>query len=588
MTIYKGGVPARYGGRLSGVVDLRLRDGRSEGRLHEFGIGLGLLTGGSEGEVKENVSYLVAGRFAYPLLIDQLLNGEDFVYNESGTFSSFGLGDGVAKLTYRKEQTKLSFSYFRSGDTGFAQSEGQQSFDFERFGWATNSLALNGVTDLSSNLTASAALGLVNYRYRLTTRSVDLLNGVALGEENNKTISNLVDLNGRLSLTYAVPNFSVSAGAKAIRHNFAYTNSGTSDDGGSLDTVFSDQRALRYASFLDVEGTLFGFADFGLGIRRSGLLDPDFAEWEPRLRLGLKLPHNWALNFGAGRQVQYVHRLRAAQTIFPNEFWQIATEGRPPAVADQVYGGFARSFPATGLFISAEVFTQRFDRLTETDPLLTSANSSVGDLINGVRTDGMGTSRGLEVYLDWQRDRWDVSLAYTWAKTDRQFPELNDGEVFPFTFDRRHDIAVSGTYRLPRQWTLTGVFIYQTGRAITVPTRLTRFYNIYERINNARFPSFHLLNLGVEKRWSGKYRKHISHVLSFSTYNTYNRENPYSIGIEPVRTRITVPDPRFPNLPGQQVTVSLRRELKTSFLFPFIPGVAYRRTIGSKTLARNK
>lgn len=587
LTLYKGGVPSRFGGRLGGVVDLRLRDGRQDGYFHEAEIGTGLLSLGSEGKLSAGLTYLVAGRAAYPTLIDRLIRSNSYVRNVSGNYQSFDLRDGVAKVTYRNGKVKITGSYFGSGDRGFAQFEQSGFFNFEEFNWQTNSTALNGSLEVSPTIRLQANLGYSNYHYRLYERVARRQNGEDLSEAWSSTNARLNDLKGNLRLDIEMStNVAFRIGTEVIQHDYFFNRTGTSDENNSLDTIFSDQAAIQYAAYSELSATLGGLT-VDAGLRRSGMPEIAFGYFEPRVRIGYRFPENWFLNLGADKQVQYMHRLRADQTIFPNEFWQLATKDRPPAQSRQFYAGGAREWTELGLFISMEAYFRDFNNLTESDPLLVSGSTQVGDLVDRAVSDGEGSSRGVEMYAEWRRENYELSLAYTWSKTDRSFPEINNGEPFPFTFDRRHDLSLVGTYRLPKYWTLNGAFIYQTGRAVTAPTRVTTFFYLYERVNNARFPPFHLLNLSIEKQWLGKKNKNTRHRLIFSTYNTYNRDNPYFIALTPVA--VQGPDPRFPPgrpLPPPMTTLSVSTELRTRSLFPLLPAIAYRRTFGAASERR--
>lgn len=578
VTVYKGGVPSRFGGRLSGVVDIELLDGRANGVRHEGVIGTGIVSLGSEGEITDGLTYVTVGRFAYPTLVDQLLVSGTYERDKSGEFETFNLYDGIAKISYRKDRNRLSVSYFGAGDSGFSQFDFRERFNFERFSWFTSSLSLIHDYSLLPNLTLRTSAGISSYEYQLTSRvAVNPPIGDQISLSSNALNSSIRDLRADTEITYVMNDqISMRTGAKFIPHDFNFEQSFRSESATTTDSITSNQKNMQFAGFWEATAQ-FGQLLGELGVRYTGLFGTTFRRWEPRLKVGYTFPKGWMVNTGYEHHTQFVHRLRAEQTIFPNELWQLATDERPPATARQLFFGVSRQFPRRGLFLGIDLYQKWLDNLTESSPVSISQNSAARDLLNKVVTDGSGTSYGVEFYGEWKRKNFTTFVAYTWSKTDRRFPEINEGAVFPFTFDRRHDLAINGEWKLPKSWIVNGSFIYQSGRAITVPTRVTLYYNIYDRINNARFPAFHLLNLSLSKSWKGRKFPNILHVITFSTYNTYDRDNPFSASLVPVDVRGPVPG--LP--PRLQLTeiVSRSIELRTGSLFPLVPGISYRLTI---------
>lgn len=579
VTVHKGGVSSRFGGRLAGVVDLQLRDGRLNGHYHEFGIGTGLISLGSEGGITKNISYLLTGRIAYPTLINQFLERKNHTRNSSGNFESFNLRDGIAKVTLKEEKTKIALSFFGSGDSGYSQFEDNNFFSYEDFNWGTNNIAFNGLHELSSAMFLQGNIGYTSYTYQLFNREVIKKDGESQSEKSSNIEAKLADLKGDLRFNYdPYPFINLQSGLEVVQHNFTFDGSQSINGAIPVDTLLSGQRAIRYGAYIQVRANP-GKLSLDLGLRKSGMLDTPFDNFEPRVKLGVQVSKGWFLNTGYDKQVQYVHRLRADQTIFPNEFWQLATTDRPPATSQQFHLGGAYDLKKIGLFVGVEAYYRMFENLTESNPLLVGNNQGIENLINQVALAGKGESKGIEAYLEWKKGKYDLQFSYTLSKSERTFPDLNNGDPFPFTFDRTHDLSLNVSYQLPKSWKLNGSFIYQSGRAVTAPTRVTLYYNIYDRINNARFPPFHILNMSIEKDWQGKKHSSTHHYITFSTYNSYNRENPYFVALTPVVVR--GPDPNQPPEFGIETELSRSIELRTRSLFPFIPGISYRRTFSS-------
>jgi hypothetical protein len=157
-------------------------------------------------------------------------------------------------------------------------------------------------------------------------------------------------------------------------------------------------------------------------------------------------------------------------------------------------------------------------------------------------------------------------------RSDRTFPTVNQGEEFPFTFDRRNDLSVLMTYRTNGKWSYSSQFIYQSGYAVTLPIATSAFFDIYDGFNNARFPPFNVLNLGAKKEWKGENSGH-RQELNLSIYNVYNRSNAFAGGRR--RDFVPVTDPVT-----MEMEFAVRSTLSSRRLLGITPGISYTRYIG--------
>lgn len=575
MTIYKGGMPADYGGRLSGILDVQLRDGRKDKVFKKITIGTGLLRAGLEGPLNKSWSYLVNGRIAYPNLIAQVLRVGSYQRNKSGTFEAFNLRDGIAKVTRKSDRLKLSTSVFHSGDSGFSQDDtNPNDFAYEDFSWSTTSLAQRLRYLPSARMVIKGGLSFTNYGYNYFSRSETTNgSGISLSEEWNEINASLRDAGADIKVDYSLtPDVHISAGMEYKQHQFNHDQERFFDQQEEIqDTTALDQSSSTYAGFVRFRlSSSNDKINIDAGLRHAALLNPSHQYLEPRIKVGIAPSKYWRFNFGFDANTQFVHRLAADQTLFPNELWLIANNTWKPSQSRQVFAGFTKFFQNSGLFFSLEAYYKELKELTESDPLQTSSVTTNVNFVQSALSNGRGRTKGIETYLEWKENRFDLSLAYTLSSSERQFPQLNESEWFPFTFDRRHDISVQLFFSLPKKWTVGGTFVHQTGRALTAPIALTTDYGIYGDINNARFPPFHRLNLSVTKSWKGKRKPNYEHQLSFSLYNAYNRRNLYALRLEPIR-EYSEPGP---NGERRLERVSIVANGRT--LFPFmIPGISY-------------
>ncbi len=573
--VYKGGMPARYGGRLSGVVDVQLRDGRQDHAANELAIGTGLLRAGMEGPLGKRWTYLATGRVAYPTLVSQLASAGSYKRGESGSFEIFNLRDAVAKLSYRNDRLVMRTSVFASGDSGFSQNEFRVNrFAFDEFSWSNLSLSQQFSYELGTGLIAKGALLYNRYGYdygNRLSRTVDEEERVSI----NRIKAALEDPGARLSLNYQPShNLLISIGGNATRHGFSHRQSGTNDEGIEIpDTLNLSQNSTELNAYAQIRAELLKKRlQVEAGLRNSNLVEPRFSYLEPRLRVGYNFGDLLSLNVGLDYNTQFLHQISADETVFPNELWLIASNRYRPARAKQYFVGAATLLKRWEVEISVEAFSKTMTGLSEANPFRANGATSAADFLSTVISNGEGRVKGLEFFLKKETNRLTGSLAYTLSFSERRYPELNEGDWFPFTYDKKHDLALSIGYELSKNWYFTGTFVFQTGRAVSIPILTSPLFDIFGRVNNGRFPPYHRLNLGFEKKWTGKKRANHHHTLSFSLYNAYNRQNPYAISLVPVSTRVINPDT------GMEERIN-SVEINTRSLLPIVPGIAYKRSI---------
>lgn len=572
--VYKGGVPAYFGGRLSGVVDVQLRDGRRDGPLSELVVGTGLIRAGTEGPIGKKWSYLINGRIAYPNLVDRLINSSRFEKKRNGSFETFSLGDAVGKLTYHGDHLSTTTSVFASGDNGFGQDDFQLNrFFFDEFSWSTLSVSQQFRYAVKPALLLRGGIQYSRYAYRYDNVERLLANDVE-SENGGNIEATLSDPGANLRLSYqAGQNLLLTAGIQLTNHHFTHRQ-GSFDEltGPRIDTLQLSQQSTQVGSFLHLRADLLNRRlQIDAGLRDSRLVGTNFHYLEPRLRIGYHFGPGLSLNAGFDDQTQYVHQIAADVTVFPNDLWLIASPTFRPARSRQFFLGAATSLSRWELEISVEAFTKQLTGLTEANPLMANAQTEPTQFLNNLVSNGEGRARGIELYVEKRSKRITSSLAYTLSSSDRRFADLNDGKWYPFTFDRRHDFALNLGYQLPRNWFFTSTFVYQTGRAITLPVLTSPLLNIFSTINNGRFSAFHRLNLAFEKQWVGRKRKSTRHTLSLSIYNAYNQDNPFEVFFFPDSNTEQDPDT------GEFVTRTTV-EIGTRQLFPIIPGISYKRT----------
>ena len=575
VTVYKGGIPARYGGRLSGVIDVNLKEGRRDRLAQSYTLGLGTIQAGIEGPLGEASSFLVNGRYSYPVLLYTFGNSGSYKRNESGTFSTVGLYDVVSKIRREYGQHVVTASVFLSGDDGWDQDDPGYDVATTDFGWGNRSVTIKHQYRTPGGGVWTNSAQYLNYRYVNRQRQFNKPGVSFFNEILQRDLTNGLN-DASLSSEYSQAvgsHINAYAGITVHGHRFRAETE---------DRVEAEVETVRYSRVIGqdtLETAAYASVDLSLlrdrlqlmaGIRTSGLGFALPNNIEPRLRLTLNILGSLSLSGSYDRNVQYVHQLTPEVSIFPNELYLLANDRLPGQRSEQVALGLGGSHG--NLWWSVEVYRKHLDDLVRLDPGAIRGADFLAGFPRNVIGGGKGEVEGAEVYLKKDGKALSWSIAYTLSRSDRQYATINNGHWFSFTFDRKHDLGITASKNLLRDWQINLAFIYQSGHRFTAPYAISAFYYQWGAYNEAQLPAFHLLNLGASKNWKGKKRPDRQHRLTLSTYNTYNRPNPYAVEIRPIRK--TVVD----GATGEE-TVIAKYSALTYSLFPLLPSASYTVTL---------
>ena len=583
----KAGFPARYGGRLSSVLEVDMKDGNMKTFEGEGSVGLIASQLTWQGPLrKDRTSFIVSARRTYiDLLIRPFLRS-----NNKGGYHFYDLN---AKLNHIFSPYSRVFLNVYGGDDRFwSDIEDRDIGDNYRkedtlaanFGWGniTSTLRWNYLfsNQLFGNLTA------IYSRYQLST-AVDHRSTKTLGgERETDTLrlryrSGIRDWGLKLDFDY-IPNpahyirfggsgtlHTYSPGATQIKVNPA--------DGAPEDTTLAAQitDALEYSLYGEDDVHLTDRLKANVGLHSSGFLvnDEFYTSLQPRVSTRFLLPSDWAVKASYALMRQYIHLLSNSTVGLPTDLWLPATERVRPQWSRQFGVGLARQLKDQYEF-SLEGYYKTMTNLIE---YREGASFLLGfdeseDWQDKVEI-GQGWSYGAELFVQKKRGRTTGWIGYTLSWTKRRFDRLNQGHTFPYRYDRRHDLALVLTHQLTRSANFSLTWVYGTGNAATLP--VARYYGyretsvggheiwlphilpyetqIYGDRNSYRMSAFHRLDLGFN--FGDK------HGFGLGVYNAYNRKNPYFIYFD---------DDYDPN------TTDIRRRAKQVSLFPLLPWVNYR------------
>jgi len=541
--IIKGLSGPEYGGRLSSVLDISMKDG-SNRKYSAYG-GLGLISSRLTIEgpiVKNEGSFIFSGRRTYadiffPLFGDkQLENSTLYFYDFNG------------KLNYKLGENDRIFI---SGYTGRDVFTFNNEFGFD---WGNTTATLRWNHIFSEKLFSNTTLLYSKYNYDITIED---------SEQSTTVSSGIRDINFSQDFQYYYnTNNTFKFGFNGVYHTFhpgeiivtgqTNFNSKKIDDNIVLEAnayighelkvteLFKINYGLRFSSFnLVGEGKIYSFDDDGnltnTEYYEKGELMKSYNHLEPRIVFNYLLDETSSVKFGYARNTQNIHLLSTASTSTPLDVWQPSTALVEPEVSDLFSIGYFRNFMDNEYEASIELYYKDMQNLIE---FKNGADIFLNEFIESQLVFGNGWSYGLELYLEKKIGRFTGWLSYTLSTTQRVFDKIDGGNSFPARQDRTHDIAMVGIYNLNENWSLSANWIFYTGLAATYPSGKYEIngqtINLYTERNGYRMPDYHRLDLGATYYFNRSEENEMS--LSFALYNVYARENAYRISFEESET----------------------------------------------------
>jgi hypothetical protein len=535
-TLIKGGMPAQYGGRLSSVVDIQMKEGNDREYAMEGGIGLVASRVTFEGPiVEERSSFIVSARRTYALDLAQ-----PFLNNTSFAGTNYYFYDLNAKANYRfSDEDRLYFStYFGRDVLQFRSNARDFNFDMP-YGNATATLRWNHLFSDKLFMNVSAIYN--DYDFGFSGGQGDFRIGLESGVR---------DWNGKVDFEYFPnPNHHLRFGANYTYHRLT-PSLATATNG---DEVFGNEGEIRYAHesavYLADEMKIGQGIRLNAGLRVSAFtqLGPytskqDSTEYaagepvktyigvEPRLATTFYLNAVSSLKAGVTVANQYLHLVSNSTSTLPTDIWMPSSEIIKPQIGVQYALGYFRNFQDNRYEASVEVYYR--DLYNQID----FRENYVDNVANDLEEEfvfGQGRAYGLEFFLQKKKGRFTGWIGYTLSRTERIFPEINNGNPFPAIYDRRHDLSVVANYTLNKKWEFGGAFIFGTGNAFTPVQRLYFIDQFpvqeYGPRNSARLQDYHRVDFSATYTPKPDSKARFRSSWNFSVYNAYSRQNPFFI-----------------------------------------------------------
>ena len=577
VSLIKGGMPAQYGGRLSSVLDISMKEGNDKKFQVEGGLGMIASRISIQGPIKKNkASFIISARRTY---IDAI--AKPFVKSTSQFYGSgYYFYDLNAKINYRfSEKDRLYISGYFGRDV-FNFVNGKRSLDVNiPWGNATGTVRYNHI--FNKRLFGNTSLVFNNYNFSFQAAQSNFKIKLASG------IRDIV-LKQDFDL-YPFTGHKVKFGGLYTFHKFTPSVvSGTQDT-----VVFKPQNAqakyaheaavyvqddwevsdkikinagLRYSLFQqigpyniytkDVNGNHTDSTVFrgGQGVKTYGGLEPRFT-----FRYGIN--DETSIKASVTRNLQYIHLVSNSGSTLPTDLWVPSTYKVKPQISWLYAAGLFKNFKENTYETSVELYYKSMRNQIEYQEGYTP--NTLEDTENFF-TFGKGWSYGSEFFINKTKGRLTGWIGYTLSYTWRKFPQLNFSEKYPAKYDRRNDLSVVALYELDKRWKLSATFVYGSGNATTLPQRFYLVNGVltqeYSRINEYRLPAYHRLDLAaIYSPKKNETRKWKSEWV-FSIYNVYSRKNPYFI---------------YFDQNGSAYDGTLKVQGKQVSLFPIIPAITW-------------
>jgi len=596
--LYKGGFPARYGERLSSVVDIRMKEGNEKEFHGNFAIGLISSKLSLEGPIiKEKTSYIISARRTYYDVLAQPFIMKLNQGQSSKTTGGYYFYDLNGKINHKfSENSRLYFSSYLGRDRAFTKSRSRPDYydenadryefrDSYGLGWGNIITSLRWNYLISNKLFSNTTLTYSKYDFdvtiessseNLTTREKEI--------DYFRYFSGIEDLGAKIDFDYyPSASHSVKFGAGYTWHHFkpgvtTFRYDPMYEEGG-IDTTFGDMRirANEFIMYAEDNFDITSRIKMNAGIRMSlfNVQDTSYFVFQPRVSLRYLANDDLSFKISYSKMAQFVHLLTTSAISLPTDLWLPVTRKFNPPISHQVAIGSSFRLPGE-LEMTIEAFYKTMDNLIEYKEGAFFGGTGSGWEAKVEK--GKGWAYGAEFMIEKTYGKLTGWIGYTLAWTERKFENLNYGRVFPAKYDRRHDVSVALTHTFSERADVGLVWVYGTGNAATLgimeypPEDMMSGDYYYSPVteypsrNNYRTPSYHRLDLGVNLH---KQKKNGMRTWSFSIYNAYSRKNPFFIywGSD----YYSEPDPANP---GNMLYFS-KPVLKQVSIFPIIPSVSY-------------
>jgi len=538
VSVYKGGMPAQYGGRLSSVIDIKMKDGNQKKLEIEGGVGaIASRINVSAPIVKDKGSFIISARRTYADAFSGLIKDT---------------GQGKQSLYFYDINLKANYQIskkdrlFLSGYFGRDELVVGNQFTTD-WGNKTGTLRWNHI--FGNSLFSNTSLIYSNFDYRVR---------IKFGSDEFRIFSKIEDFNFKQDFDWNISNKSkLRFGGNIIKHTiapgavvFATTTGGVSKP---VQNRFSNESALYVSHELKANDRLeiiYGLRASNLAVKGAGnfynydkagnvISTMSYAKGktvvsyfnlEPRFSASYKLSEFNSLKVSYNRNVQNLHLITNATSNAPYDVWLPSTNNIKPEIADQYAIGLYKNAWQDIFEFSTEIYYKALqNQIDYRNAAIILGNDNVeSELLYGT-----GRAYGIEMMMRKKTGRLTGWVGYTLSKVEKKIEGINNGDYFNARQDRTHDISIVGMYDVNKRWSVSATWVYTTGNAVTFPTGKYEANGqtifLYSDRNAARFPAYHRLDLGATLEARKNKKRRYQSSWTFGVFNAYGRQNAYTI-----------------------------------------------------------
>lgn len=550
--MYKGGFPARYGGRLSSIFDISMKEGNKVERKSELTVGLVSSRMLWEGPLSlkdkhyGKSSYMIAARTSYLTLF---LLPKYLLYKagKAPNYFNYWLYDINAKVNYQLTPKSQVFLSLYNGNDFYTAQE-RTGGDRGRVGltWGNTTVTTRYNYVIRPRLFLKSILSFSRYNYGISSKSFEM-NGRKWEESSWLKSSSIInDFTNKTSIEWFLrSNHTLRAGTQASLYRYRPTSVKTTLEipADSLSKISSFIVTNEAAAFIEYELAIGNWLKTNLGGRAVSMQvnSKSYQNLEPRASINFILPGDLALKGAYSRMNQYIHLLTSNSVGLPNDVWVPATETIKPSSSEQYTVSISKAV-GSQIEVSIDAYDKSLSNLIDyatSNSFFMSFNKSWQSLIE---QNGVGKIRGIELFINKTKGDFTGWAGYTWSKNERRFDKIDQGAWYASNFDRRHVISLVGNYTNPlTNAAFSASWVYQSGAPVSMPVAVHKQYDegqdiylgdqifIYGARNNVRLPSYHRLDVSFSFNIQGTKRQ--AGRMTLGVYNLYNRVNPYYLTV---------------------------------------------------------
>ncbi|MCB0645531.1 MAG: TonB-dependent receptor plug domain-containing protein [Saprospiraceae bacterium] len=561
--VYKGAFPARYGGRLSSVIDLSLDPGSYTEKGSELTVGLiNSYFKNTSPIIKEKFTVTSTARIAYPLALSSLLDNKG-----SGPETNYYLYDGSIKFSYLpSDKSAISLSIYLNQDIFQSNDTNNDDENKNNISWGNYIGSLQYSKTYQNSGTLKSRFSFSNYHFKASFENIQNkeLNARYLSQNNTNEFNLYLEYSRQFG-----DKFDLNLGSSVIRQWLKpYEISFVDFNSGDRRENEISLNLLDVSPFAAINIKPNKYINVELGSRfqlfKSEGYNPSF-QFQPRIKTDFKLSENLITNLSYSVMSQNVQKVTNSSTYIPNDIWLPADNGKT-SKSEQISAGLGYQHKSLEFII--EAYYKSMSNLNQIIPNNIILVPDLNDK-SGLATNGTGQSKGIEFSIKKKVGRLNGGIYYTLSKSTRNFAAINDGITYPFQFDRRHDFESVVNFSLSEKWSVNGLLVYASGYRITAPDKILYHpgapnyeYAIVElvrKINNAQFRPYFRTDLSFEKKYKNKYDKNVK--WAFGIYNLTGYKNPIYINTDTDNT-YNWNRPKIPELLSIQINQNVVTPLR--------------------------